>query len=481
MPLTSSGYSALRFPTIVEDIQQSLRDNVNPNLDLSSTSVIGEINSIQAAAIALLYAQLQAVYDAGNRDKAEGKNLDDLAALIGVSRIQASPSTGRVVIGGSVGITVPRNTVFGDANSDNDYYLISDRQLLPSACVYCEVFISEVLPSTAYAINVNGTTYTYTSTSSPSVASIIQGLEGVLTASSDTTFAVTNKANTSLEIYSSDYNTYTLQVLPSTLIAFDTVKVVGEIVSQELGVASVPTGSIREIRTPVLGLRSVTNPSATQAGRGVETDEQLRIRMSESVQIAGKATAPAIEAALKNIEGVTLAKVFENISIYSDVSGRPAKSFEAVVLGGTESDVANTIWDTKPAGIETYGNTTSIVTDAGGNPQAVKFSRPVNQYIHAIVTYTLYDEESFPADGESTIKQAIATYGNSLGVGVDVIAKRFYGGVYSSVAGIEDLNITFGLTEEPDQTPSSYTTIIPIGEVQVSNFATDRISVNVIP
>ena len=480
MSLTSSGWVARRFPQIFSELQTQLRNNIDPNLDVSVSSVAGQLTAIFGAAIASLEDLAQAVYDSGNKDKAEGKNLDDLAALIGVSRIGASQATGAVTLTGSVGITVPQNTIFSDANTKDRYLLLVDVDLIPSDCVFTDLTPTKVLPSTAYALNVNGITYTYTSSSSPSVASIVQGIEGVLATSTDPSFVVRNRDNVALEIESSDYSQYPLQVLPSTLFGFISVKAVGEIVSVEEGLPSVQTGAIRIIDTPVLGLTAVYNNAPTQPGRVVETDEELRERMGQSVQIAGKATVPAIEAALKNVSGVSFAKVFENISIFSDVSGRPPKSFEAVVQGGLDSAIGNTIFDTKPAGIESYGNTTVIVEDLSGNMQAVKFSRPVVQYIHMRVTYSLYDEEVFPSTGVEAIKNAIVNKGATLGVGEDVIGKRFYGDIYSAVAGIEDLNILVGVTSDPNDLPSSYAAVVPIGETQISDFATTRISVNVL-
>lgn len=480
MSLTSSGWVARRFPQIFSELQTQLRNNIDPNLDVSASSVAGQLTAIFGAAIASLEDLAQAVYDSGNKDKAEGKNLDDLAALIGISRIGASQATGAVTLTGSVGITVPRNTIFSDANTKDRYLLLVDVDLIPSDCVFTDLTPTKVLPSTAYALNVNGITYTYTSSSSPSVASIIQGIEGVLAASADTSFVVRNRDNVAIEIESSDYSQYPLQVLPSTLFGFISVKAVGEIASVEEGLPSVQTGAIRIIDTPVLGLTAAYNNNPTQPGRVSETDEELRERMGQSVQIAGKATVPAIEAALKNISGVSFAKVFENISIFSDVSGRPPKSFEAVVQGGLDSAIGNTIFDTKPAGIESYGNTAVIVEDLSGNMQAVKFSRPVVQYIHMQVTYSLYDEEVFPSTGVEAIKNAIVNKGTTLGVGEDVIGKRFYGDIYSAVAGIEDLNILVGVTSSPDDLPSSYAAVAPIGETQISDFATTRISVNVL-
>lgn len=477
--LTSSGWSAQRYTELVAALQQKLRDNISPSLDVSSTSVAGQINSIFAAAISDLNDLGQAVYDSGNRDKAEGKNLDDLAALISVTRLAASSTNGRIALTGTAGTTVSRGSYFIHKFSGERFLLQNDTVLGIASCTNVRFTVATVLPSTAYTIVVNNTNYTYNTSGSPSIATIIQGLESILALSSDTSFSVANDSNMALVLTATN-PINPIQVNATSYLSVANVTSLGTVVAENVGPVSGVADTINIIASPALGLTSATNPVDLSVGRNVETDEELRIRMTQSVQIAGKATVPAIEAALRNLSGVTLARVVENTTMYSDASGRPAKSFEAVVVGGNDQDIGDTLWDVKPAGIETFGNTLVVVVDANSNEQGVKFSRPVNQYIHVQVTYSLYDEESFPSTGEATIKQAIVDYGSSLGVGVDAIAKRFYGKVYTSVSGIEDLNISFGVTEEPGDVPSGYTSVIEIGEVQIANFDLSRINVTLI-
>ena len=479
MALTSSGWVAERFQEIVKELSDALRNNIDQSLDTSSTSVAGQINSIFAAEIASLEDLGQAIYDSGNKDKAEGKNLDDLAALIGVTRISASPTNGRIALTGATATVVPRNSIFTHKFSGERFLLQNDTTLSSASCTNVQYTVASVLASTAYTIVINNTNYTYTSSGSPSVASIIQGLESVIALSSDPSFTVINGSNTKLILQATN-PVNPIIVTATSYLSVASVTSLGTVIAENDGPVSAVADTVNIISTPALGLVSATNPVDLSVGRNNESDEELRERMSISVQVAGKATVPAIEAALRNLSGVSLARVIENTSIYSDPAGRPGKSFEAVVVGGNDQDIGDTLWDVKPAGIETFGNVTIVVVDANNNEQAVKFSRPVNQYIHVQVTYSLYDEESFPSTGEATIKQAIADYGSTLGVGVDAIAKRFYGKVYSSVSGIKDLNISFGVTEAADKTPSSYEAVIPIGNVQIADFDIVRVSVTLI-
>jgi uncharacterized phage protein gp47/JayE len=157
--------------------------------------------------------------------------------------------------------------------------------------------------------------------------------------------------------------------------------------------------------------------------------------------------------------------------------GRPPKSIEAVVEGGTDEAVANQIWLSKPAGIETFGNVNGgngiEITDSQGNIQVIFFSRPSEITIWVQVALTLYTEETFPNNGVTDVAMAIYNYGVSLGVGIDVLLQRVLAQIFS-VPGIASGNMTIGIT------PNSLSTAdIPIEDNQVSTWDLSRISVTV--
>ena len=91
--------------------------------------------------------------------------------------------------------------------------------------------------------------------------------------------------------------------------------------------------------------------------------------------------------------------------------------------------------------------------------------------------YQLYDEEIFPSNGVEMIARAINTYGQSLGVGEDVIPQRLMAAVYNGVAGIGNLSITIGNTLSPNDTPVLSSSKISIGRKEESIFDVSRITV----
>ena len=90
----------------------------------------------------------------------------------------------------------------------------------------------------------------------------------------------------------------------------------------------------------------------------------------------------------------------------------------------------------------------------------------------------MYDEESFPVEGVDSIKSAILETASQLNIDEDVIPKRFYGNIYSSVTGIENLVVNMTRTANPEDTPTNLTEDpIEIGFKEIANFSLDRIEV----
>lgn len=158
--------------------------------------------------------------------------------------------------------------------------------------------------------------------------------------------------------------------------------------------------------------------------------------------------------------------------------GRFPKSFEAVVQGGTDADVANKIWTTKPAGIQTFGNTAFTITDSQGEFQVINFSRPTPIYIWVTVALALYAEEVFPPNGQDLVVAAINTYGSNLGIGVDVLLQRVLAQIFN-VSGIASGVMQIASTNLPGDSPLFGTADISIAENEVAIFDLTRITVTV--
>lgn len=194
------------------------------------------------------------------------------------------------------------------------------------------------------------------------------------------------------------------------------------------------------------GITSVTNPRAFDGGRDRETDEEYRNRYYQSVDFAGGVNADGIRGEiLQNVEGVYSAVIYENDTDYTDENNLPPHSFEAVVYGGIDQDVAAAIFRRKAAGIQTYGNTMIPILSDSSVVYDVHFSRPDPVPVWVRVEHLATDDSKFPADGMDQVRDAIISYiggdaRDGLSIGENVIYNRIPCRVLS-VSGVIDFTL----------------------------------------
>jgi len=244
----------------------------------------------------------------------------------------------------------------------------------------------------------------------------------------------------------------------------------------EFGPISMLAGTIIQIETPLSGWDTVTNDDNATVGTNEESDSDLRARRQRSVAINAQAIIDAIRAGVESIDNVTQAVVLENDTNVEDSNGLPPKSFQVVVSGGTNADVADVIWLKKPAGILAFGDITVEIIDSQGIAHDISFSRPDPVVVYVEVKLTTFPE--YPANGDNLIKQAIVDYANgdlvdnrSFGLGDNVIYTRLYTPI-NSVAGheIDDLQISI-------VSPADGVINIPISITQIADFQIANITV----
>lgn len=190
------------------------------------------------------------------------------------------------------------------------------------------------------------------------------------------------------------------------------------------------------IKTPTYGWTNVTNTGVVVVGAEPQTDEELHLEQQRATSNTAYRQIDAIYSGLLNVPGVEFARVYQNTGLTTDSRGIEAKSVAAVVVGGTNEDIANSIAK-KSANINSFFGTTEVdITDNQGQVNKIKFSRPEEVEVDVEVNITVTDSALFPAskqDAINQIKQNIITYSEynlqateGFAPGVDVIRTRLY-------------------------------------------------------
>ncbi len=196
----------------------------------------------------------------------------------------------------------------------------------------------------------------------------------------------------------------------------------------ETGPVAALSGTLTVIVTPVAGWNSITNTDDADEGRDRADDAELRLQRRVELAGAGSGTTAAIRAQVAKVDDVLEVQVFENTSMVPDGDGRPAKSVEAVVWDGVapaadDDEIAQAIWDHKPAGIEVHGvGSSGDATDDTGATQAVPFTRATA--LTPIVVATVVLEPGTAAGWETQAEAAIAAAGDEYSVGETAYASQ---------------------------------------------------------
>lgn len=204
---------------------------------------------------------------------------------------------------------------------------------------------------------------------------------------------------------------------------------------------NVSEGAITEITNPVSGVEEVYNHVGTAGGRDLESDTELRQRYISSIDRAGGATINSIRATVLEKTDASACLVIENTDIEEDENGLPPKSFETVVLGGTNSDISEAIFSVKPAGIQAFGDNEFTVYDDVGLQKTVGFSRVSRVDIYLEIELTV--DVAFEDDGEDKIKENIKSYINDLTISEDVRYTRVISEIHK-VDGVLDVDVEIG-------------------------------------
>ncbi len=263
--------------------------------------------------------------------------------------------------------------------------------------------------------------------------------------------------------------------LPGT-ISGGTVSI--EFHSVDTGPWAAPSGTVTQIETAIAGWNSVTNAlDESVLGSDVEADAPYRLRQVAELRGQGSGTTAAIRAALAAIRlpsAVTDVFVFENNGDTTNGDGLPGHTFEAVVVGGDDTVVAQTISDEKPVGIGTHGTSTVTVVDGNGFAIDIHDSRAAVLNTYVTISQTA-DASKYPSNGDELTKEALVTYGAlNYRLGGEVRSSALIPTVFG--AGLGVLECTLPLIGTAPSPGSS--TTIAVNNRQKALLDTSRIVVN---
>lgn len=448
--VTSTGFVKKNLATIKSEIQDDLRDEVNPKLNLLDTSVVGQIVGVFADKLREMWDVQEAVYNASYPDSASAAALDDVSSITGAVRLAATKGEvtldrlyldngvtvpiGSIVRVGAAGTRVVTTAAItnstGYAATVSTTAEAEDTGPLTGPAGEIDTIVTPVVGWNAKAALTNTVAETYALDGTSLTLKVDRGAVQTVTFAGGDPWSAADVA-TEIIADTDDVDAYAVGTYVRVTSETD-----GEGSSIEItgGTANaVLTFSTTEIKG--------FNSEDMAVGTDVELDPAFRARREQLLRIAGSATVEAIRSAILELTGILQAFVIENTGNVTDANGLPAKSFEVIAQQAAwtvaeEQEVADTIWDNKPAGILAYGSESNTVEDSMGFNHAIGWSKPTEVPIY--MDLTLDTNDDYPSDGDDLVKAALVAYGNTLEIGEDVVALQFKA-VPLEVAGVDDV------------------------------------------
>lgn len=209
---------------------------------------------------------------------------------------------------------------------------------------------------------------------------------------------------------------------------------------------NVAIGTIKNQVQPVNDIFTVNNDSAAAGGSNVETDTELRERITFAEKGINSASYNGIVSNIRTVSGVKTVRIVENKTDQIDQYGNPPYSIHIYVLGGIKEEIAKSIFTSMAFGINTSGTVKVSVLDIANQGHDVYFDYANEIPILFDIKLTVND--SFPSNGVAQVKSQVKAYIESLSMGQTVRFSYIYKYIYDSVIGIDVADVKIGKDQD---------------------------------
>lgn len=496
--LTPSGFERRNRTQILEDVRTRFRDEFGQNVNLDEDSVMGKL-AVLVSELRLEQEKLaEEVHASQTLGGAEGIYLDDLLSKYGVFR--QGPVAGEGYA--HILYTIP---IAGDGSStdnitiDNTYSVSAQngRTYTPAESTVLANNTTGLLIRRAHL--VNGRTYqaTIIDTTGSSVASTPVTYDGsdssaVTLFNTLATFVVDNTTGNAIGTNIFVDSTSGSEVLYvgysqaneddfiglSKPVSLSFVKAAGQrwgtvlVTCNTKGFFPVNIDQLTGISPQPTGFQSIVNTDEFDPGENTETDAEFKDRYFDVITSGSSGTKDGIITALRNLEGVDNVRVYDNPTedfyVQNNTSGdltfEPTNpgagytvvaeplTFNAVVKGGTDTEIAQGLYDNKPINVRTFGaNGPFQVVTADATKEDIYFTEATDKLLNIKITYTSGDGIPLSATEQTTIKTNIQSLFNEFDIGDIVYNTQVVSATLSSLTfdRVKNIEVQMKATTDP--------------------------------
>lgn len=446
--LTSGGFVIPTLQEIIDEKTEEYKSIYGSSFRTDTDNIIWQMALIESDREHRVWQQMEMVYNSQTVNGAEGIYLDDALGLRGFFRLPARAGDGYAVIESDnsvVNSTVIPTTTNFNANTGIIYKPTVDTTL-SNRTNAIKLEYADFSGTTNYDFTFVSTTNGNTVTVSQSViggdnASVTTFLEAcraaVLsnTANVDTVDVNVLNPNTDDVKFILGYDSNDQLIGVSDISNYKIEPIVGT-KANELFVQATTTGfnplgvgGITSSSPSSAGYIQVTNLAVFNSGNDVESDAVYRIRVNNTPQQAARGSRDYLIQQVSAVEGVTSVIVNANPTL----GGVNPLSFETVVVGGTDQDIAQAIYDSKCITDNTQGSTSINIVTADGTIEVINFSRGTPVTLALRIKYSTANGITLSLSERSDIQNSLKDFSDTFETGKTVFNAQLQSIIFSAL------------------------------------------------
>ncbi len=399
-------------------------------LSTDDSGVLGRIFGIVAETVALQEEAIQDGFSNLDPNQAEGSNLDDILALTGEERLDASPASATLIVFGNIGTTIAAGASAKSRTTGDVFNLNNAITFSATSSNGVEININSVVSGAFYNMNyaVDGKPSTnppisIVASQGETIAELaLRFVQTINAQTSDLTATITNDNKINVYITNrmdvGDFTVSDNMTIESSYMVVDSVSATYSAISQDPNTITSINGGA------TTGWISVFNPYQSVENSLVESDNDARYRWRLTKTSDSFGEYDSLYGALLQVKGVRNPNIQRNTTTSAVNSNVINSGISVVLLGGDNQEIAQTIFNNIGVGTVTNGDLEYLATDINGGLHPIKFSRP--NYVPIRISMSLKALPNFPTNGKNAIKQAIVDYFNSLNTGEDILYSRLF-------------------------------------------------------
>lgn len=462
--LTEFGFERDNRTDIISKLSVKFRNKFGNDILLTDDSVAGMLLAIMAEGRLEVEKLAEDVYYSRTLNGAEGVYLDDALSFYNFPRL------GKIASSGNAQVNYSASTTGSSTQIDDTFTFAAENGLsyVPTSTVILSQNVigfyldASTLPVGSYEFNITNTETLEVITESFSISAATT-VEYEAFCDELVTFWLTNTTDNTNSIYRTGTELYVgynqLQsftgITESTF--FRSVPRVGELWSDipveatEVGFNELEAGGITGLTPTFTGYLDATNAIDFFPGADNETDTEYRSRFEASRGSFPSSTREGMLDAIRAVDSVEDVIIYDNPSLL-DTTEADALTFNTVVKGGNNLEIAQTIYDNKPVNTLTSGIVTIPIDTSDGDTESISFSKASAYLADIKITYRLGNTTPLSATEQQAVSDNIDALLSDVSIGDIIYNTQIVSSVLSALKANRLISVTVEVKRsiEPD-------------------------------